>query len=119
MKRGGRVPFHASRRHKSLLPTAAVQLLTDALKIVKSDMNDDERRLNLELTVRHAVSEQDRLGNDSRLYTIPFKYDLNGHYYIGLNRRAFGKFICKWVGSISDCNVLHVKSLQEMFEPFF
>lgn len=113
------MPLHAPRRYKALLMSAAVQFLTKFLEIVKLALNDDERRLKLELTVRLAGLEQERLDNKSRFYKVAFKYCRNGYYYIGLHRHAFGKFVYKWMGSISDCHVLHEKSLQEMFEPFF
>lgn len=116
--KGGRVPLESVRRFRSLLPTAASQFLQRAHALFTRALARDQYTLQTELSVRESGTDLERLNNKNRMYTIAFRYPVNRHYFIALTQHTFADCICKWVGVVTDCVLLHSRSLDGEFHLF-
>lgn len=43
----------------------------------------------------------------------------NGHIHIAHTSCAFRDLVCDWVGNTYDCYILHSKSIEDKFIPFY
>lgn len=56
--------------------------------------------------------------NGFRDHTICFQMTENGRYWVALWRYNFTDFICDWLESVHDCNILDKKSRKTPFQKF-
>lgn len=62
--------------------------------------------------------EQKLLCNVKKHFTVAFKYLVTGRYCIAITSSPFQSYVCKWIGTVSDCYVLHTNSLGKPAAPF-
>lgn len=114
--KGGRIPMTVLRRMQVLLPTAVSLLLQTSYDHLRKALSHDTALMKNELSVRAGGSDVERFDNEKRLHTVAFKYPGHSCYYISITPEAFSKFICKWIGGVSDCYLLYSTSLSAPFK---
>lgn len=53
-----------------------------------------------------------------RFHTVLFYYLSNGLFYLSLTNKAFAKYICPWIGVVSDGYILNSTSINKVLQVF-
>lgn len=61
---------------------------------------------------------QEEIDDNCRKHTFAFKHPLNDHVYISLESETVAKFVCSWIGAVSDCCILHSPYRKSPFKIF-